>query len=174
MKAGPAPIVEGVEIAALGPGDAADLQGLLERCEDFQVLVTGAAATPDAAEKLLSTAPPGHPVEKKQLLGVRRDGALIGVIDLLRDYPAARDWYIGTLLLEPPVRNKKLGRNIVDALVVWIVRQEGRYIRLAVQDVNIAGARFWRRCGFRPAGGAAHAMESRTSNVTRLALKLGF
>ena len=173
MKAGPAPIVEGVEIAALGPGDVADLQALLERCEDFEVLVTGAPAAPDAAEKLMAVAPPGHPMAKKQVLGVRRDGALIGAIDLLRDYPAPGEWYIGLLLLQPDARNNRLGRRIVDALVVWVVRQEGRYLRLAVQDVNVGGARFWRRCGFRPAGGAAHAMESRTQNVTRMALKLG-
>jgi ribosomal protein S18 acetylase RimI-like enzyme len=174
MKAGPAPVVDGVEIAALGPDDAADLQGLLERCEDFQVLINGAPAAPDAAVKLLASAPPGHPPEKKQVLGVRRDGALIGAIDLLQDYPAANEWYLGLLLLEPGARNERLGRRIVDALAVWVVRQDGRYLRLVVQDVNVAGARFWRRCGFRPAAGAAHAMESRTQNVTRLALKLGF
>ena len=103
---------------------------------------------------------------------MRRDGTLVGAIDLLRDYPAADEWYIGLLLLEPDARGARLGRSIVDALVVWILRQEGRYIRLAVQDQNVAGARFWRRCGFRPAGATTQALESRTNNVTRMALKL--
>ena len=106
------------------------------------------------------------------MFGLSRDGDLIGALDLLRDYPEPDDWYLGLLLIEPRARGAGLGARVFVSLKGWVEAQGGRAIRLAVQDQNQAGARFWIRMGFQPVGAAVQALENQTNQVTQMELRL--
>ena len=171
MKGTP-PALEDAVFRPLGEAEGPALQRLLERCADFEVLMSGSPPAAEAAQELLEACPAGHPLNKKLVFGPERDGELIGALDLLRDYPETNDWYLGLLLFEPQSRSGGLGERVVAALRAWIASQGGRAIRLAVHDVNEDGARFWIRMGFQPCGTAVQERDGRTEPVTRMELRL--
>jgi RimJ/RimL family protein N-acetyltransferase len=172
MKAAKPPPLAGAEFTALGEAEQPALQRLLERCADFELLISGAPPTSEAAVELMEACPAGHPIEKKLVFGVERDGDLIGALDLLRDFPEPGDWYLGLLLLAPEERSGGLGAEIVGAVRTWIASQRGRAIRLVVQEQNEAGARFWERMGFEPVGTAVQERAAQTNQVVRMELRL--
>jgi RimJ/RimL family protein N-acetyltransferase len=171
MKATP-PALAGARFEPLGEAEQPALQRLLELCADFEILVTGAPATSEAAAELMTACPPGHPIEKKLVFGIARDGDLVGAVDLLRDFPEPDDWYLGLLLLAPQERGGGLGEAVVTALRTWIAAQGGRAIRLAVQQQNEAGERFWARMGFQRVGTAVQGLERRNNQVALMELDL--
>lgn len=166
------PVVEGALSAFIGGTAVAELQELLERCTDFEVLVTGHPPDPHAAKDLLVEVPPDHALRDKSVVGIWTDDGLTAAIDLLRDFPEARVWYLGLLLIAPESRGAGLGERIVAALKPWIIAQGGRSLRLVVQDQNPAALRFWLRQGFVPVGTATQDLMDRTNIVTRMELKL--
>jgi RimJ/RimL family protein N-acetyltransferase len=171
MKATP-PALDDAVFRPLGEAEGPALQRLLERCADFEIFMRGAPPAAEAAQELLEACPAGHPLQKKLVFGLERDGELIGALDLLRDYPETNDWYLGLLLFEPQSRSGGLGERVVAALRTWIAGQGGHVIRLAVHDINEDAARFWVKMGFRPCGAATQERDGRTEPVTRMELRL--
>jgi GNAT superfamily N-acetyltransferase len=138
----------GVRLAPLGAAAADELDQLSLRCADFTRLIEGREPAPHDGRQVLTDAPPDLPPGDKFVLGARSPAGLIGVVDLLRGYPAAPTWWIGLLLLEPDVRGAGLGREIVEALADWAAGEGAASLQLGVQSQNEAGLRFWRRQGF--------------------------
>ncbi|CAN5873103.1 hypothetical protein BH11PSE1_BH11PSE1_07590 [soil metagenome] len=166
------PVVEGAQLALISGSAVEELQVLLERCEDFEILVTGHPPGPHAAEALLIDAPPEHPLRDKFVIGAWTDQGLTAAVELLRDFPERHVWYLGLLLVAPEARGQGLGERLLTALTPWIVSQEGRAIRLVVQDRNPGASRFWTRHGFVEIGTATQELMDRTNTVTRLELRL--
>lgn len=166
------PVVEGALLALVSGSAVEELQDLLERCEDFEVLVTGHPPDPHAAKDLLTEVPPDHPLRDKFVVGVWTEQGLTAAIDLLRDFPQPHVWYLGLLLVAPDARGSGLGERILEALKTWVRGHGGRAIRLVVQDQNPAALRFWLRHGFVQIGTAAQELMDRTSQVARLELRL--
>lgn len=166
------PVLKGCDLALISGGAVEELQVLLERCEAFEILVTGHPPDPHAAEDLLVESPPDHPLRDKLVIGVWTSEGLTAAIDLLRHFPDERDWYLGLLLVAPEARGQGLGGRIVEALAAWIAAEGGRSIRLAVQDQNPAALRFWVQMGFFPVGAAVQELMDRTNTVTRMERRL--
>jgi GNAT superfamily N-acetyltransferase len=162
------PALEGCDLALISGDAVEELQVLLERCEAFEILVTGHPPDPHAAEDLIVEVPPDHPLRDKLVIGVWTDQGLTAVIDLLRHFPQEQAWYLGLLLLAPEARGRGLGGRIVEALATWIAAEGGRSIRLAVQDHNPDALRFWAARGFAPIGTAVQELMDRTHTVTRM------
>ena len=135
--------------ARLALDDVPALQRLCERCSDYYEMEEGAPAAPDAAEHLLAGLPPGKTLADKLVIGIHdAAGALVGVLDLIRDCPGERDWWLGLLLLDPQARAGGLGSRILHALKHAVAATGGRAIHLGVLEHNLAAERFWRRHGF--------------------------
>ncbi|CAN7186635.1 GNAT family N-acetyltransferase [Phenylobacterium sp. LjRoot164] len=166
------PQVEGAQVALISGSAVPELQELLERCADFEVLVTGSPPHADAAADLLVEVPPDHALRDKLVIGIWTEAGLTAAIDLLRDFPDPHAWYLGLLLIAPEARGQELGSKIVAALRDWIVAQGGWTIRLIVQEQNPAARRFWIRQGFVEIGTSVQELEDRTNQVTRLELRL--
>ncbi|WP_340644648.1 GNAT family N-acetyltransferase [Phenylobacterium sp.] len=166
------PAVEGAQLALISGSAVEELQVLLERCEDFEILVTGHPPDLYAAQALLTDAPPDHPLRDKFVIGVWTDQGLTAAVELLRDFPERHVWYLGLLLVAPEARGQGLGERILAALKPWIINQEGRALRLIVQDQNPAALGFWTRQGFVVIGTATQDLMDRTNQVTRLELRL--
>ena len=166
------PQVEGAQLALISGSAVAELQELLERCADFEVMVTGSPPDAHAAADLLVEVPPDHALRDKLVIGVWTDQGLTAAIDLLRDFPDPHAWYLGLLVVAPEARAQGLGAAIVAALRDWIVAQGGWTIRLIVQEQNPAAHRFWIRQGFVEVGTSVQELEDRTNQVSRLELRL--
>jgi GNAT superfamily N-acetyltransferase len=144
--------VEAYRVRRVSEGDAPLLRKLGERCLEHIELHYG--SPPDPAQiirDLLSDLPPGKELADKFGLGIF-DGAgrLVGGIDVIRDYPEPREWYLGLMLLDPEHRGRGLGTKLFARLEQWLRGQGGEALRLAVSEHNAAGRRFWARAGFEP------------------------
>lgn len=132
--------------------DAPIIRELGERCLEHLELHYG--SPPDPAQmirELLTDLPPGKTLDDKFGMGVfDGSGHLVGAIDVIRDYPEPREWYLGLLVLEPAQRNQGLGARLLGALTRWLLLRDAAYLRLAVSEHNAAGQRFWKRGGFEP------------------------
>lgn len=110
-------------IRLLSDADGNDLQRLCERCHDYFELVTGLPVGGAEAQSLFSGLPPGKMYNDKFLFGVFRSSALVGVIDLIRDWRSERSWTLGLLLLDQAIRGHGVGRALVGLLdAVWFQR----------------------------------------------------
>ncbi len=96
----------------------------------------------------MTETPPGFPIEGKYVLGLKSGDELIGVVDILRGYPAAAVWWIGLLLLAPEWRRAGLGRLTVETLAAWAAGEGASSLQLGVQSQNEDGLKFWRHEGF--------------------------
>ncbi|MFL5542497.1 MAG: GNAT family N-acetyltransferase [Longimicrobiaceae bacterium] len=135
--------------ARLTLSDAPALQRLCECCSDYYLLEEAAPARPDTAERLLTALPPGKTHADKHVIGIHAPGGeLVGVLDLIRDFPGERDWWIGFLLLDPAARAAGLGSRTVDEVARAVAAAGGTTIHLGVLEHNAAAERFWRRHGF--------------------------
>ena len=144
--------LEGFRVGLLGEADGDELDALLIRCTDFMRMSEGQAPVQGDGHLLLEERPQDAPDVEKQVLGVFDGPCLIGVIDVLRDYPAEGVWYLGLMLIEPARRREGLGTAAFAALKDWILAQGARALRLAVIDENAGSYRFWTRLGFRDLG----------------------
>jgi GNAT superfamily N-acetyltransferase len=136
-------------ITRLSGSDAALLQELYERCSDYHELEEGIPARPGAAEHLLTALPPGKAPADKHVLGVQApEGSLVGVIDLIRDYPGEGDWWLGLLMLDPAARAGGLGTRLFREIQRAVAAAGGTALHIAVLEHNAPAERFWRRVGF--------------------------
>jgi ribosomal protein S18 acetylase RimI-like enzyme len=137
----------------LDPTRAAELQAFYEECGDYVELVTGAPPGPREAEELLSAVPRGKTHDDKFVIGLfDAPGHLVGVLDVIRDYPGPRDWYVGLLLFGPSSRGRRLGERVTHRLEEWVRAEGGRALHLIVTEENPGAVRFWKRMGFEVRG----------------------
>jgi ribosomal protein S18 acetylase RimI-like enzyme len=152
----------GWRVRRLGEADIPTLDRLHARCADFVRLVEGRDPTSDDSRAMLHNRPERVAEKDKFVFGLFENDELNGVIELLRDYPSAGTWYLGTLLLAPECRRMGVGASSYEALAVWIAQSGGNAVRLIVQRDNPAALRFWSRYGFR----VVRTLEQHTSQRT--------
>jgi GNAT superfamily N-acetyltransferase len=133
----------------LGEDDLPAIEAVLEASREFLELVSGIAEIPGEAQSLLTELPQGTTLRDKLSIGITTEpDGLIGLLDVIRDYPQPRTWWIGLLLFRPEWRGRGLGRQALDA-IERLARQAGAAnIELGVVEPNQAGLLFWQRMGF--------------------------
>ena len=120
------------------------LQGLCERCSDYYEIVEGRAPRADAAHEIITELPLGKEYDDKFVLGIYNHySSLVGVIDLVRNYPREGIWTIGLLLLDPCERGKGLGRRVQEALVKTASESGAKTLRIGVASDNHRAFDFW-------------------------------
>lgn len=129
--------------------DAAMVQVLCDESVDYYQLVYGGPASANEGLEILTELPPGKPSEDKFVFGFFAGNRFVGVLDLVRDFRSAGEWYLGLLLLTPDARGHHHGSLILDATFHWLRHKAARSIRLACAEQNEQGRRFWERHGFR-------------------------
>lgn len=129
--------------------DRPAVQALLERCADYFELVEGAPPAKDAADDLYSDLAPDKTLEDKLLLGVwDLAGRLVGLLDVMRDYPEPREWFIGLMLIDPALRGQGVGTDVYRAFEAWAARCGVLAVGLGVVEANSQAYHFWQRLGF--------------------------
>lgn len=130
-----------------------ELQAFYEECRDYFELATGAPPGPDEAAALLHALPRGKGADDKFVIGLfDAPGHLVGVLDVIRDYPGPRAWYVGQLLFGPSSRGRGLGERVYRRLQDWVRAEGGAALHLIVTESNPRALQFWRRMGFEVAG----------------------
>jgi ribosomal protein S18 acetylase RimI-like enzyme len=154
-----------------GRGD--ELQEFYERCRDYFELVTGQPPSPTEARDLLAALPRGKTREDKFVVGLfDAPGHLVGVLDVIRDFPRLREWYLGLLMFEPTLRGQKLGDRVYHRLEEWVAAQGGTSVHLIVEEVNPRALKFWERMGFEVQGMGKRLLKGRESVFIRMTREL--
>ena len=125
------------------------LQRLFDQCADFAMIVEGEGVSPDAAQDIFQSVPPGRSLSDKFLYGLLdRNGEIVGVLEGIRHYPDDPTWWVGLLMLSPTVRGHGLGRKVMDAFSDYVRSNQGTSIMLGVVEDNHAAYSFWQQLGF--------------------------
>lgn len=137
------------EVCSLSPKDIPALDALCHRCFDYYVMVTGSPPGPDAGYDLYFDLPTGKEEKDKILLGFFNiEGKMLGILDMIRDYPAKNINFIGLMMIDPAERRKGLGEMIIDRLSEWL-KPSGTYeLQLGVVRQNTRALNFWKKVGF--------------------------
>jgi ribosomal protein S18 acetylase RimI-like enzyme len=136
-------------IARLDHADEPRLQEFLERCSDYYLLHEGRPTPADAARHELSAVPDGRSSADLRLLGMTSaNGELVAVAQLLRDYPAKDDWWIGMLLVAPSERSRGIGALLFEHVMQLARAEGGRSVQLVVSLRNPRAKKFWEGLGF--------------------------
>ena len=147
----------------------AELQAFHEECRDYLELITGEPPGPDEAERLLRELPRGKSPDDKFVIGLfDAPGHLVGVLDVIRDYPQPGGWYLGLLLFGPSSRGRGLGDRVYHRLEEWVRAEGGRAVHLIVQEQNPRAIEFWRRMGFEVRGMGKQVLKRRENVYLRM------
>lgn len=150
-----------------------ELQAFYEECRDYFELVTGAPPGPDEASELLSSVPRGKGQEDKFVIGLfDAPGHMVGVLDVIRDYPAPGDWYLGLLVFGASWRGRRLGERVYRRLEEWVRACGGQAIHLIVQEQSPDALRFWKRMGFEVRGMGKQLLGRRVNVFLRMTREL--
>jgi ribosomal protein S18 acetylase RimI-like enzyme len=143
--------VGGLRVERLRPQvDGAVVDDLGRCCADYILMATGEPPRRDEGAEFFADIPSGHALDDMLKLGVRDGGGvLLGLIDVARKYPQPGVWYIGLLLIDPTMRNRGMGRDVVRALKGEAMRNGATRIMLSVVEENVRALRFWQAQGFR-------------------------
>lgn len=162
--------LEGYRVTKLGEADVPALQDLHERCHVFLELLYGHPPEPDSAAQLLAELPEGRSAEDKFLFGLYLEGAqpMAGVLESIRGFPDAGEWFIGFLVLDPAYRSAGLGTRFVQAFEGWVRSQGASGLRLIVSERNSGATRFWQSQGYTVTGTAQHRAHGREHTVLRM------
>ncbi len=150
-----------------------ELQEFYGQCRDYFELETGEPPGPDEARSLLTSLPRGKGHEDKFVIGLfDAPGHMVGVLDVIRDYPVRGDWYLGLLLFGPSSRGRRLGERVYRRLEDWVRAERGKAIHIIVQEQNPGAQRFWKRMGFEERGMGKQMRKGRERVFLRMTREL--
>lgn len=158
----------GITLRPLTDSDADAVQTLLVDSSDYIHRLTGRPPTPEAGAAVLTSTPPGRSVDSKHVIGAFVGPALLGVVDLIRSWPAPDTAHIGLLLVSPDARGHGVGRLLHDQAVELASSWAGiARLRLGVVTANAEHATgFWHALGYRPSGETAPHTAGTVSSIT--------
>lgn len=135
------------------PDEMLALQRVIEDAPRYADLTTGAPPGSADAQSLYTILPDGKTYDDKFVLGIHRDEAMVGCIDLIRGYPDPDTAHIGLLLIGEGQEGRGFGRaayaGLEDLVRSW---ESCTRLRLGVVRSNDRALRFWSALGFVPTG----------------------
>ena len=166
-------VVELGRVMELGDGDLPALQALFERCASYFQQVNGAPPRRDEAERWLRELAPGKTAADRRVFGLRDDEErLIGAVDVVSDYPAAREYWLGTMVIEPSIRGVGLGAWFHAQVLGWIRAQGAAGVQLCVPREAPGALHFWIREGYQETGLGCVLDGGREREVVKMRLGL--
>ena len=103
----------------------------------------------------MAALPPGKTPQDKHYLGIRKDGRLAAVWDLVCGFPDARTAFWGFFMVDAALQGQGFGSATVDALCS-LLAPHFDHIRLGFVSTNPQSRHFWLKNGFVPTGAVSH------------------
>ena len=159
-----------LNVRLLSESDVLELQAFLDLFDGFFMLCEGEKGS---AEGILKSCPPSKdPLQDKFVLGIYENEQLMGLIDLIQNYPAENTWTIGYLLIHPKYRSQGKGRSVVENVASALRQVQGTKMRCGVQEQNPQALNFWTKCGFKVVKTIQENLGSLKNNTDVLERKL--
>lgn len=137
------------EITMLTQVNQEEIQTLCHSCNDYFIMSQGCKTIGNEAAEILSSIPPNNDIKDKSVIGIYNSSKkLVGLVDLIKNYPKEDTWIIGLMLIEPNERRQKIGQEIDKLIKTYISSKGGKAIHLGVLRENISGRKFWESQGY--------------------------
>jgi len=137
------------QIKSLTIDNLKSIESLNLKCSDYYLLHDGVLPSKKDALEIFSSLPPGKSYEDKFVLGIYKSrDELIGIIEIVRDFPVQGEWMLGLLFIEPDERHYGLGRRVHEALVQCAITLGSKSFRIGVIKENSKGKKFWSDLGY--------------------------
>lgn len=149
------------------------LQALFEASPSYFRTVGGQAPRPDEAQQEFDEQPPAHlPHGDRWFAGIHAaDGALHGLLILVRDFCTTGVWHTALFWLDDASRGTGLASEVQRALEACARQQGAQWLRLAVIQGNTPGERFWTRCGYTEVRTRDHVNAAGEARLARVMVK---
>ncbi len=131
------------DIRLLSADSLDKIQEFIQLFNEFFELCEGEKGS--AAEILLSCPSSKNINVDKFALGIYKQNTLIGLLDMIRDYPEKNCWTIGYFLIHPDYRNQGIGTLLIRDLQHALQKIT---LRCVVQKQNEKALNFWKRNRF--------------------------
>lgn len=141
--------INGYNVVSLTLDDEERIQQFLIECSDYQLLESGLPPQHGDARSFLFDLPPNKTLDDKYTFAIEKNSRIISILDVIRDYKAKDQWWIGLLLISPSMRGKGLGRQVINYIIENLSAFGVKEIQLAVLEENEAGFIFWQKMGFK-------------------------
>ena len=132
----------------LSPFNKRQVYDLYCQCDDYFYLAEGKPADGSNVKELFEELPPGKQIHDKEIYGLFHQGEMLGVVDLVKDFPEKDEWIIGLLLLDPSVRNKGLGSAMHKVILEDALERGAKKLRVGVLEQNNQGFNYWEKLGY--------------------------
>lgn len=130
------------------------LQELLDDLTDFSTAF-GDRGAADAVSTFVAL-PEGVGYDAKLLVGVWRNGGLVGALDCIMGYPGGQDWTVGMLVVAERHRRHGVASEIVSWLETTAAGRGARRIRAVPRRRNDGGRAFGEQRGYVAVDPMAH------------------
>ncbi|MBU3202306.1 GNAT family N-acetyltransferase (plasmid) [Clostridium estertheticum] len=143
-------LINGYKIKSISVDNHNIVDKLCMKCSDYYRLHDGLLPSKEEViNGLFTDLPPNKDYEDKFVLGIYKfNNELVGIIDIVRDFPIIGQWMLGLVLIEPNERGTGLGRIIHEALVEWAINLGATSFRIGVIEENHMGINFWSTLGY--------------------------
>lgn len=150
-----------------------EIEEFFTQASDYAIFESGKSQPDSEARNLLNDLPDGKEKGDKIVLGIFGENAeLIGVIDLIKNFPTQGEWMLGLLDLIPAVRKHGLGKKVHQDLVNLAKSEGATSLRIGVLQGNGAALRFWSSLGYKKIKESTMVFGNKTHQVEVMILKL--
>lgn len=144
-------------------------------CDDYTRAVRGTPADAADGPAFFEDAPPERTAAGMVKLGAFENGALLGIADIVPDYPTDGIWYLGLMLVRPEERGRGIGPLFLDHIDGLARAANADRLSLSVMTTNKRALHFWKAQGFRAIRRLPRSTFGRLSHERlELARPLGF
>jgi RimJ/RimL family protein N-acetyltransferase len=143
-------LINGYKINSLSVDNISIVEKLCEKCSDYYILHDGVLPSKEDIDEIFTVLPPNKNNEDKFVLGIYKfDYELVGIVDIVKDFPSGGEWMLGLMLIEPDERGNGLGGIVHEALIKWAIKLRAKSFRVGVIEDNYKGINFWSALGYK-------------------------
>lgn len=159
-------IINDYEIRTISIDDIKIIQELCGKCLDYYILHDGVKPSKEDIKEIFESIPPNKNYKDKFILGIfKNNKQLVGVIDIVKDFPSIGQWMLGLMLIEPEERGNGLGKIVHEKLIQWAVNLGAKSFRIGVIEDNIKGREFWNDLGYKKIKEVSMDFKNKTNKV---------
>lgn len=142
-------LVNGYNISSLCVDNHKIVEKLCEKCSDYYILHNGTLPSQEDIYDIFTALPENKRYKDKFVLGIYKpDNELVGIVDIVKNFPNVGEWMLGLMLIDPKERGNGLGKVVHEALVEWSINLGGKSFRIGVIEDNHTGINFWSSLGY--------------------------